>query len=53
MMLEAALPGLDVKGADLVEVMPYYDYGEVTLNSAQTILQKMVTLIAQNLIIKK
>lgn len=53
MMLEAALPGLDIKGADIVEVMPYYDPGEVTLNSAQTILQKMVTLISRNLILKK
>lgn len=53
MMLEAALPGLDIKGADMVEVMPYYDPGEVTLNSAQTVLQKMVALIARNLILKK
>lgn len=53
MILEKSLPGLDVKGADLVEVMPTYDVGEVTLNSALSILQKMVALIAQNIIIKK
>ncbi len=53
MILEKSLPGLDVKGADLVEVMPTYDAGEVTLNSALSILQKMVALIAQNLVLKK
>lgn len=53
MMLEASLPGLDIKGADLVEVMPAYDPGEVTLNSALTVLQKIAALTARNLILKK
>lgn len=52
-IMEKSLIGLDIKGADLVEVMPYYDPGEVTANSASTILQKLVSIIAYNKMAEK
>ena len=48
MIMEKALVGLDIKGADLVEVMPYYDPGELTANSGSSILQKLFSIIACN-----
>lgn len=50
-ILEKSLIGLDIKGADLVEVMPAYDPGAVTANAASTILQKLVSIIAYNKIV--
>ncbi len=47
-ILEKGLIGLDVKGADLVEVMPGYDPGEITANAASAVLQKLVSIIAYN-----
>jgi agmatinase len=47
-MLEKSLIGLDVKGADLVEVEPFYDPGEVTANAASAVLHKLVAIIAYN-----
>ncbi len=52
-IMEKALAGLDIKGADLVEVMPYYDPGEVTANSASTILKKIVSIIAYNKLLSR
>lgn len=51
-LLEKTLPGLDIKGMDFVGVVPGYDDGEVTLNSAQTVLQKMVTVISRELMLR-
>jgi agmatinase len=48
-ILEAGLLGLDIKGADLVEVMPTYDPGELTANAASAVLQKLVSIIGCNL----
>lgn len=40
------LDGLDIKGFDLVEVLPSYDSGEITAIAASSIIFEMVTLIA-------
>lgn len=40
------LDGLDIKGFDLVEVLPSYDTGEITAVAASTIIYEMITLIA-------
>lgn len=48
MILETALPGLNIVGADLVEVEPYYDPSEITAISANNVLAKLVTCIAYN-----
>ncbi|WP_310605186.1 agmatinase [Anaerosporobacter sp.] len=53
MILETALPGLNIVGADLVEVEPYYDPCEITAISANNILAKLVTCIAYNKLMKK
>jgi agmatinase len=47
-IMEKSLVGLDVKGADLVEVEPFCDPGELTANAASAILQKLVAIIAYN-----
>ena len=48
MILENALPGLNIVGADLVEVEPFFDPSETTAISANNILAKLVTCIAYN-----
>lgn len=40
------LKGLDIKGFDLVEVLPTYDSGEITAVAASAIIFEMITLIA-------
>lgn len=52
-ILECSLPGLNIVGADLVEVEPYYDPAETTAISANNILAKLVTLIAYNKLSKE
>ena len=47
------MPGLNIVGADLVEVEPYYDPAETTAISANNILAKLVTLIAYNKLSKE
>ena len=47
-ILEETMPGLNIVGADLVEVEPYYDPSNITAMSANSILAKIVTLIAYN-----
>lgn len=42
------LKGLDIKGFDLVEVLPTYDSGEITAVAASAIIFEMITLIALN-----
>lgn len=41
-----SLDGLDLKGFDLVEVLPAYDHGEVTAGIASAVAYEMITLIA-------
>lgn len=53
MILENALPGLNIVGADLVEVEPFYDPSETTAISANFVLAKMVTCIAYNKLMQK
>ncbi len=48
MILETALPGLNIVGADLVEVEPFFDPCEITAISANHILAKLVSCIAYN-----
>ncbi|MBM7599061.1 agmatinase [Virgibacillus halotolerans] len=40
------LDGLDIKGFDLVEVLPSYDSGEITAVAASSVIFEMITLIA-------
>ncbi|MED4475008.1 agmatinase [Oceanobacillus caeni] len=40
------LHGLDIKGFDLVEVLPTYDSGEITAVAASSIIFEMISLIA-------
>lgn len=40
------LNGLDIKGFDLVEVLPSYDSGEITAVAASSVIFEMITLIA-------
>ncbi|WP_339226937.1 agmatinase [Oceanobacillus sp. FSL K6-2867] len=40
------LDGLDIKGFDLVEVLPTYDSGEITAVAASSIIFEMITLVA-------
>ena len=40
------LKGLDIKGFDLVEVLPTYDSGEITAVAASSIIFEMISLIA-------
>ncbi|WP_088052602.1 agmatinase [Virgibacillus dakarensis] len=40
------LDGLDIKGFDLVEVLPTYDSGEITAVAASSIIFEMISLIA-------
>ena len=47
-ILENALPGLNIVGADLVEVEPFYDPAETTAIAANNVLAKLVTCIAYN-----
>ncbi|MET3110741.1 agmatinase [Salinicoccus halitifaciens] len=42
------LKGLDIKGFDLVEVLPTYDSGEITAVAASSIIFEMISLIAIN-----
>lgn len=42
------LKGIDIKGFDLVEVLPTYDSGEITAVAASSIIFEMITLIALN-----
>lgn len=42
------LKGLDIKGFDLVEVLPTYDSGEITAVAASAIIFEMISLIAIN-----
>ena len=53
MILEKALPGLHIVGADLVEVEPFYDPSETTAIAANNILAKLVTCIAYNKLMEK
>ncbi|HLR69114.1 agmatinase [Virgibacillus alimentarius] len=40
------LDGLDIKGFDLVEVLPTYDSGEITAVAASSVIFEMISLIA-------
>ncbi|ATH61273.1 MULTISPECIES: agmatinase [Staphylococcus] len=40
------LDGLNIKGFDLVEVLPTYDSGEITAVAASSVVYEMITLIA-------
>ncbi|MEN1968777.1 agmatinase [Lentibacillus sp. N15] len=40
------LDGLNIKGFDLVEVLPSYDSGEITAVAASSVIFEMITLIA-------
>ena len=40
------LRGLDIKGFDLVEVLPTYDSGEITAVAASSVIFEMISLIA-------
>ncbi|WP_086428685.1 agmatinase [Staphylococcus cornubiensis] len=40
------LDGLNIKGFDLVEVLPTYDSGEITAVVASSVIYEMITLIA-------
>lgn len=40
------LHGLDIKGFDLVEVLPTYDSGEITAVAASAIIFEMISLVA-------
>ncbi|MBO5522650.1 MAG: agmatinase [Roseburia sp.] len=53
MILENALPGLNIVGADLVEVEPFYDPAETTAIAANNILAKLVSCIAYNKLMEK
>lgn len=47
-LLRKSLPGLDIKGFDLVEVMEDYDPGHITALAATHILTQFISVIAQN-----
>ncbi|HJA66554.1 MAG TPA: agmatinase [Candidatus Mediterraneibacter cottocaccae] len=53
MILENALPGLNIVGADMVEVEPFFDPSETTAISANNVLAKLVTCIAYNKLTEK
>lgn len=40
------LHGLDIKGFDLVEVLPTYDSGEITAVAASSVIFEMISLVA-------
>ena len=47
-LVRRSIPGLDVKGFDLVEVMEDYDPGHITALAATYLITQFISVISQN-----